>query len=52
LTADLRVQTAARVAYTFHLDPVAVLDADTFTWNVRVAALRVYQHDHEPKSEG
>jgi hypothetical protein len=48
LVADPRVITATRVAYTFGIDPVTVLDADTFTWNVRVAALRVYDDDHRP----
>jgi hypothetical protein len=46
--ADPRVITATRVAYTFGIDPIIALDADTFTWNVRVAALRVYEHDHRP----
>jgi hypothetical protein len=48
LTADPRVITATRVAYTFGIDPISVLDADTFTWNVRVAALQVYEDDHRP----
>lgn len=35
------LQMAALVAYKFRLDPLTVLDANTFEWNVRVAALQV-----------
>ena len=43
------VQTAARVARRFNLDPVFVLDEyDEFRWSTRVAALKVtYADDKE-----
>lgn len=38
--------TAARVAESFGLDPIAVLDADRLTWLIRVAAHQVIVTDH------
>lgn len=32
---------AAHIGYTFHIDPVAVLNSDWFDWSVRVAAMSV-----------
>jgi len=42
---------SARIAYTFHLDPVQVLDdADSFHGQVRAAALEVFQRDEETRA--
>ncbi len=39
--------TAARVARLFGMDPVAVLDADVFEFELRVAAAAVVVRDME-----
>ncbi len=51
MVEDPRVVTATRVAYTFGIDPITVLAADSFTWNLRVAALRVYEQDRQQPEE-
>jgi hypothetical protein len=46
------VVTAARVARIFGMDPVAVLDADPFEFEVRVAAARAAVRDMESEEVG
>lgn len=41
---------AAAVASVFHIDPVAVLDADPVTWRIRLACLHALD-EHTKKSQ-
>ena len=41
---------AARIARTFRIDPVAVLDCDTFEWALRTAAHNIVARDAERAS--
>lgn len=51
LSAHPSVKTAARVARTFGIDPLVVLDeADDFRAHVRIAAWMVTQHDDEEEA--
>lgn len=51
LEADTRLKTAARVARTFRLDPIVVLDADTKQWLIRVAANNVVARDEKEAAD-
>lgn len=44
------IRDAAAVASVFHMDPVAVLDADPVTWRIRLACLQALD-EHTKKSQ-
>lgn len=51
LEADTRLKTAARVARTFRLDPIVVLNADTRHWLIRTAAHNVVTRDEKEAAD-
>lgn len=51
LEADTRLRTAARVARTFRLDPIVVLDADPKKWLIRTAAHNVVTREEKEAAD-
>lgn len=50
LTRHPQVEAAARIGYTFGLDPIAVLtDSDDLKWMVRAAAFEVFTRDENAR---
>jgi hypothetical protein len=53
MRGDVRVRSAAFVAYTFQLDPVLVLsEPSTFNRCIRLAAHHVIQDEQERANKG
>lgn len=48
---DGRLQAAAYVAGTFHLDPIEVLQADYFDWIIRISAANYYNRKVEEEQQ-
>lgn len=47
-----QIEAAARIGYTFGLDPVAVLtDSDELKWMVRAAAFEIYVRDENARNK-
>jgi len=42
----LRIKSAARLAETFHTDPIVILNCDEDEWLIRLAAARALAADH------
>lgn len=45
------MRTAAFIGEVFHIDPIAVLDSDTMTWHIRLAAFKIIQAAYEKRAE-
>jgi hypothetical protein len=50
LEGNPSVKLAARIGYTFKVDPIAILDAGQFEWLVRLASFSVIQSDKEEEA--
>lgn len=44
------MKTAARIAETFHIDPLMILNSTQEEWMIRLAAAKVIEQDNEARN--